>query len=571
MAKMKLEKTKGAWLINFCLGFAGRAQLKKLKKAAKNCSITQAETLRRILEYAKDTEWGKVHNFSEILSASTDEELYSRWQKNVPPQDYEDLRPFIERHKNGEENILFPGKPKMYATTSGTTNKPKWIAITDAYYSNVYSKMTKLWLYTFMMHRPKVFTGRAVSIVGKAVEGEAPDGTVCGSVSGVTRRDCPDFIAKLHSAPHCTFDIEDYTARYYSIIRIALEQNVSLIITPNPSSILEMQKNIQQNFDRYVQDIENGTLDRSLEIEPSIRQELESNFKPNPKRAAQLRAVKAEYGENLLPKFYWPNMTALTTWKCGNTKVYMNKFKDSFPQDMLYQEFSYFSSECRAGLVMNGKDDTVLFPHMHYFEFVEEKDLDNPSPKFYQTSELEVGKRYSIYITTLAGLYRYCMNDLVEVTGMYDTIPTIQFIQKINGIISMTGEKLHETQFIDAVQKTQKDLGRETKFYVCFADVQNSVYHFYVEFEDNNISSDEIEKFADELDKNLRAENCEYDAKRDSKRIARIIPHLLVENSLQLFKEYSLDAGLGRDGQFKFNVLMQNEQRHELIKMVVKK
>ena len=134
----------------------------------------------------------------------------------------------------------------------------------------------------------------------------------------------------------------------------------------------------------------------------------------------------------------------------------------------------------------------------------------------------------------------------------------------------MTGEKLHETQLIDAVQKTQDALNRETKFYICFADVQNSVYHFYVEYENNELSQNELDEFAELLDKNLRVENCEYDAKRDSKRIGRIIPHLLKENSLQLFKEFSLDAGLGRDGQFKFNILMQNEKTHNLIKKVEK-
>ena len=103
--------------------------------------------------------------------------------------------------------------------------------------------------------------------------------------------------------------------------------------------------------------------------------------------------------------------------------------------------------------VMNGGDDTVLFPHMHYFEFTAQEDLDNPNPKFYQLHELEVGKRYCIYVTTYAGLYRYNMNDLIEVTGKYNTIPTIQFIQKVNGIISMTGEKVHERQFIEAVRE----------------------------------------------------------------------------------------------------------------------
>ena len=121
-----MEKIKGAGKIKFALGLVGKIQLHKLNKAAKNCSLEQEKTLRGILEYAKDSEWGKAHNFAKILEAKDAQDLYRLWQENVPPQDYEDLRPFIERHKNGEANILFPGKPKMYATTSGTTKEPKW-------------------------------------------------------------------------------------------------------------------------------------------------------------------------------------------------------------------------------------------------------------------------------------------------------------------------------------------------------------------------------------------------------------------------------------------------------------
>ena len=119
----------------------------------------------------------------------------------------------VERHKHGEENVLFPGKPMMYATTSGTTNSPKWIPVTETYYTNIFSKMTKLWLYSFMRQRPKVFWGICFSTVGKAIEGYAPDGTPCGSVSGVTQRDCPGFIKKLYFAPSDIFHIEDYAAR----------------------------------------------------------------------------------------------------------------------------------------------------------------------------------------------------------------------------------------------------------------------------------------------------------------------------------------------------------------------
>lgn len=563
-----MKKEKNANLITFALSWVGRKNKKILDKAAKNCAKAEEATLRSILEYAKDSEWGKAHNFDEILSAKSAVELFSLYQKNVPPQDYEDLRPFIERHKNGEENILFPGKPMMYATTSGTTKEPKWIPITPAYYQNVFSKMSKLWLYTFIMHRPKTFWGKCVSIVGKSIEGYAPDGTVCGSVSGVTQRDCPEFIKGLYSAPSEVFAIKDYTARYYSLMRTGIEQNVSLLITANPSTIIELQKNVDAYLDDYIDDIEHGTLSSKMNIEPENRAALEARYKPNPKRAAELKALKEKYGR-ILPKHYWPNLQLVTTWHCGNTSVYRDKYKDFFPEQTLDQEFGYFASECRAGLVMNGGDDTVLFPHNHYFEFVEAESVESESPKFLQLHELQKGKRYVPYITTYGGLYRYNMNDLVECSGAYGTIPTIRFIQKINGIVSMTGEKLSERQFIDAVGETEKDTGEKLNFFVGFADIQESAYHFYFEFQNKSLGQDFCDQFAAAIDKKLKAENLEYAAKRDSFRVKEPAGHLLVENSFEKYKALMIKNG-ARDGQFKMNLLMQDDKRHDHFKELVR-
>ncbi len=563
-----MKKEKNANLITFALSWVGRKNKKILDKAAKNCAKAEEATLRSILEYAKGSEWGKAHNFDEILSAKSADELFSLYQKNVPPQDYEDLRPFIERHKNGEENILFPGKPMMYATTSGTTKEPKWIPITNEYYQNIFSKMSKLWLYTFIMHRPKTFWGKCVSIVGKSIEGYAPDGTVCGSVSGVTQRDCPEFIKGLYSAPADVFAIKDYTARYYALMRSGIEQNVTLLVTANPSTIIELQKNVDQYLDDYIDDIEHGTLSKKVNIEPEIRSVLEARYSPNPARAAELRELKEKYGR-ILPKHYWPNLQLVTTWHCGNTSVYRDKYKDFFPEQTLDQEFGYFASECRAGLVMNGGDDTVLFPHNHYFEFVEAESVESESPKFLQLHELQKGKRYVPYITTYGGLYRYNMNDLVECSGAYGTIPTIRFIQKINGIVSMTGEKLSERQFIDAVGETEKDTGEKLNFFVGFADIQESAYHFYFEFQNKSLGQDFCDQFAAAIDKKLKAENVEYAAKRDSFRVKEPAGHLLVENSFEKYKALMIKNG-ARDGQFKMNLLMQDDKRHDHFKELVR-
>ena len=562
-----MEKPVNAFVPNFLLGIAGGIQYLKLKSVSKNPRKASEKTLRGILQYAKDTVYGKEHHFEEILKAKDDKELYRLYQKYVPAQEYESLRPYVERHKQGETDILFPGKPVMYATTSGTTKEPKWVPITKVYLNSVYGKMTKVWLFNFIKNRPKIFTGKIVSIVGKVIEGYAPDGTVFGSVSGVTQRDCPKFVKKLYASPSDIFSITDYNARYYAIMRMGIERNITLIVTANPSTIVEMQNNVNEYYDQYVKDIEKGTINANLNISPEIRAALMPYFKPNPERAAELRALKEKYGR-VLPKHYWPNMQILNTWKCGNTKVYLDKFKDSFPEQMLHQEFGYFSSECRFGLVLDDTNNTVLFPHFHYYEFVEEHDIESENPHYLQLHELQEGKRYCPFVTTYAGLYRYNMNDLVEVGPKFQNTPTVHMIQKVNGIVTMTGEKLHERQFIEAVRTAEKELQMPVKFFVGFADLDISAYHFYYEFENLDTTQKEAELFTGKVDEVLQQVNIEYKAKRESFRVKDPVTHRLQKESFETFKAQCIAEG-ARDGQFKMNLLMQDEKRHAKFKKLV--
>lgn len=562
-----MEKPSCPFIPNFLLGIAGGIQYLRLKSASEDPCKTSEKTLRAILEYAKDSEYGREHHFAEILEAKTSEELYKRYQANVKPNDYEDLRAYVEKHKHGEENILFPGKPVMYATTSGTASEPKWIPITKRYLNNVYGKMTKVWLFNFIKNRPKVFTGKIVSIVGKVKEGEAADGTFYGSVSGVTQRDCPGFVKKLYASPSAVFSIADYTARYYTLMRMGIERNITLIVTANPSTIVEMQNNVNEYYDDYCNDIEHGTLKADLDIPQWIRSDIQPYLKPNPERANELRVLKEKYGK-VLPKHYWPNMQILNTWKCGNTKVYVDKFKDSFPKTMLHQEFGYFSSECRFGLVLDDTNNTVLFPHFHFYEFIAEEDLENEHPHFLQLHELQQGKRYCPYVTTFAGLYRYNMNDLVEVGPSFQNTPTVHMIQKVNGIVTMTGEKLHERQFIEAVREVEKSLNIPTRFFVGFADMDKSAYHFYYEFADITTTQESAEQFSKKVDEVLQTINIEYKAKRESFRVKDPITHRLRSDSFETFKAQCIAEG-ARDGQFKMNLLLQDEKRHSKFKKLV--
>ena len=557
------------WLINFMLMLVGGSQTLRLRFWSRKPRHTAEKTLRDILTISSDTVYGKEHHFDRILSATSAEDLFRLYRLYVPVNDsYETLRPYVERHKHGEENVLFPGKPDMYATTSGTTSEPKWIPMTHKYLKDVYGKMSHIWTWNFVKHRSRIFGGRIFTTVGKECEGYAPDGTLFGSVSGVLVRDIPQIIKKHYTAPASVMAIPDYGTRNYVLMRLALQyRDVTLWATANPSTILELLRALNENTEQMINDIEKGTISEDVDIPYEIRSELDAYVAPHPERAAELRQILAEKG-HLYPKDFWPWLQYLSTWKCGNTKIYMDKYMDQFNWDKtFYQELGYIATECRFGFSLDDTNESVLFPQFHYYEFVEESELDSPHKHFLQIDELELGKRYCAYVTTYSGLFRYNMNDLVEVGGFYKNTPTVHMISKVNGIVSMTGEKLYEPQFMDAVHQAEAETGIKTKFFVGFAEVEESKYHFYFEFQDEKINQEQAEAFTKVVDEKLQHINVEYESKRQSFRLHAPVTHILLSNAYVRFKAACLKDGF-RDGQFKFNLLMQDEKRRSKFNLI---
>ena len=557
------------WLINFALWLVGGSQRVRLNFWSKHPRHAAEKTLRDILTISRDTVYGKEHHFDVILQATNAEDLFRLYREYVPVNDsFETLRPYVERHKHGEENVLFPGKPDMYATTSGTTSEPKWIPMTHKYIKDVYGKMTHVWIWNFICHRSRIFGGHIFQTVGKECEGYAPDGTLFGSVSGVLVRDVPAIIKKHYTQPASVVSIADYNARNYTLVRLALQhRDVTLWSTANPSTILEMLRVVDEHAEELIDDIENGTLTNNIDVSPYILDEINAYMSPKPERAAELRKILAEKGR-LDPKDFWPLLQYMSTWKCGNTGIYMEKYMDRFNWDQtFYQELGYIATECRFGFSLDDTNESVLFPHFNYYEFVEESELDKPNKHFLQVYELEKGKRYCPYVTTYSGLFRYNMNDLVEVGGKFYKTPTMHMVSKINGIVSMTGEKLYEPQFIDAVHEAEKETGIKTRFFVGFADIKESRYDFYFEFEDEDIPQKTADEFGKTVDKKLQEINVEYESKRQSFRLHDPKVHILLSNAYSRFKAACLKDGL-RDGQFKFNLLMQDEKRQRKFSLI---
>lgn len=550
-------------LINFglrCLSFIPRLELSLASRFPKQAS---ARTLRRILRLSAGTVYGREHHFASISKARKPEQLFRLYEKSVQPAEFEAFRPYVERHKKGERNVLIPGKPLMYATTSGTTSQPKWIPISTTYMKDVYKSMSHIWLDNFGRLRPKFLSGGLVVSVAKVVEGYAEDGTIFGSVSGVTAKELPGFIRERFVTPSEVYDIKDYTARYYTMMRLAIAHSVTYIVAPNPSTIMELVHNAEEYFDDYIDDIEKGTLSSKFDIPEEIRAALAPKLKADPQRADFLRKIKAEHPTPQI-KHWWPELQFLSSWKCGNTAIAAAKVSEQLPECCCYQELGFFASECRFGLVLDQGIDTTLFPHYHFYEFVEESELDKPDPRFFRLHELEQGKRYCIFATTLSGLYRYNMNDLVEVGGWYHKTPKIHMVQKVNGIVSITGEKLYEKQFIEAVRMAEKETGWKVNFFIGFANPEDSLYDFYYEFENRTVRKAKARKFTEIVDARLKEMNIEYESKRASNRLKMPETFVLKKNAYDLFKKRSLLEG-ARDGQFKLVMLLQDKRRQRWI------
>ena len=555
-------------LINLGLAIMSLPGRMSLARASRNPEKASARTLRKILNLAKNTAYGKEHHFGAIVKARKPEQLFRLYEKSVRASEYESFRPYVERHKHGEANVLIPGKPLMYATPSGTTSKPKWIPISQKYMKDVYDVMSHIWLDNFARVRPKFLSGGLVVSVAKVVEGYAEDGTIFGSVSGVTAKKIPSIIRKRFVTPPEVYDISDYTARYYVMMRLAIAHSVSYIVAPNPSTLLELIHNAEEYFDDYIEDIEKGSISEKFDVSPEIRSVLAGFTVPDPERADFLRRVKEKCGGKPQLKDWWPDMQLLSSWKCGNTAIAAEKVQQQLPAGCCYQELGYFASECRFGLVLDEGIDSTLFPNYHYYEFIEESDLENPEPRFLRLHELEQGKRYCIYVTTFSGLYRYNMNDLVEVGGWNGKTPKIHMVQKVNGIVSITGEKLYEKQFIEAVHEAERQSGLKANFFIGFADPEEACYDFYYEFEKRKVRRSKAEAFTKIVDSQLMEMNIEYQSKRASHRLKEPKTFVLKRNSYDHFKRRSLLEG-ARDGQFKLVMLLQDKRRQRWINSLI--
>jgi hypothetical protein len=536
------------------LKIPGSRLYRQFKKAAQNVRGTQAAVLGEILSYLGDTAVG--HSLG--LKAATS---YDAFAARVPIHDYEMVRPHIDRHARGERNVLLPEQPIMYNRSSGTTAKPKLLPVTPYSFDRTVKSRGKLWLYGLMKQFPGIYSGKDFTVVSPAVEGHTEDGTPFGSMSGLVYQNIPGFMKLVHAVPAKAFSIHHYASKAYALLRCALPEDVTVILTGNPSTLLNFAQRADTWKERLIRDIRDGTLDPTLEIEGDIRAHLEAGLAPNPTAAARLELL-ARQSEVLRPRDYWPNLRLVHTWKNGNCRLIIPRLAEWFNQETPMLDFGYLASEIAAtDLILKENDGSILQVRSAFYEFTRLDEGDAPDRRFYLAHELVPGERYFIYVTTFGGLLRYDMNDVIEVLGFFHDAPVLRFLFKGKGITNIVGEKLSEQQLIEAVRLAAARTGTAHEFFVGYADLCGRSYELFIELLPAE-SPEGAQRFAIAVDEALREVNVEYDAKRDSDRLdpIRIVP--MGPGFFERYVRLRLEQGT-HEGQLKWLQLSSTEATRE--------
>jgi hypothetical protein len=239
----------------------------------------------------------------------------------------------------------------------------------------------------------------------------------------------------------------------------------------------------------------------------------------------------------------------------GTVGAYLAKFDTYFPQRPPVRDLGYYATELRGSVPLSDDGDAgTTAVGTNVLEF-HPATLDRAPEgrELLRVEQLEAGQRYFVYVTNASGLYRYEMNDIIEVAGHHGRTPLIRFIQKGKGVVSFTGEKLYEVQVIAAVEKALASLRGRYHFIAAVAELVDGTTPrliFLIEFDDP-ITDQNGSALVDRLDTALGEENDEYLTKRKSLRYGAPVIRMVRSGEFDRYRRRMVETGQRADGQFK--------------------
>ncbi len=421
----------------------------------------QRAVLRRLLDKAAQTEWGKAHGYGKELS-------YEDFAKQTPLSTYEELKGFIDRMRHGEKDVLWPGRVKWYAKSSGTTNdKSKFIPVsTDGLHDTHYAGGTDAVVW-YLRNNPKsrLFDGKALILGGShAPNYNLPD-TLVGDLSAILIENINPLVNLVRVPKKATALLSDFEIKRDRIAREAMNRDVTNL-SGVPSWMLSV-------------------LNRVMELS----------------------------GKQYLNEV-WPNLEVFFHGGVAFTP-YRSQYEHLIPSSRMHYMETYNASEGFFGLQDDPLDPamSLMVDYGVFYEFIPMDEFDSPSPTVVPLWGVETGRNYAMVISTSSGLWRYIIGDMVRFTerNPYKFVIT----GRTKSFINAFGEELIVDNAEKGLAEACRRTGAEVLEYTAapvFMDAEGKCRHqWLVEF---TREPDDMAEFIRILDETLQQVNSDYEAKR---------------------------------------------------------
>jgi len=475
---------------------------------------TQHVVWQDLLAAGQYTEFGRLHNFSQIQSLTD-------YKKNVPIQEYEDLKPYIERMMKGEENVLWNTPVQWFAKSSGTTSeKSKFIPISEESLQDNHYKASKDVLSFYYASHPEsdLLTGKSLVIGGSHQINQLNEEVHYGDLSAVVMQNSPFWANWIRTPDLSIILMDEWESKIEKLAQSTINENVTSMAGVPTWLIVLLKRILQITGKKNIK-----------EVWPSLE-------------------LYMHGGVSFVP--------------------YKKQFEELIGAPINYLEI-YNASEG----FFSGQDDIdkegmlLMCDHGIFYEFVPVEEWENPNPRTILLNEVEAGKNYALVISTTGGLWRYLIGDTIQFTSLKPY--RIKVSGRLKHYINAFGEEViidnTDQAIATACKKTDAVVKDYTAAPVYFSENTNGAHEWLIEFEKD---PHDLQQFAYELDTALKNINSDYEAKRH-KNIALRMP---VVYSLQkgIFNIWLKQKGkLG--GQHKVPRLSNNrkfvEELYALIKM----
>ena len=421
----------------------------------------QRNVLTRLLGKAVHTEWGTAHGYRKGLS-------YEDFARQTPLSTYEELKGFIDRMRHGEADVLWPGRVKWYAKSSGTTNdKSKFIPVSkDGLHDTHYAGGTDAVVW-YLHNNPKsrLFDGKALILGGSHAPNYNLPGSLVGDLSAILIENINPLVNLVRVPKKATALLSDFEIKRDRIAREAMKQNVTNL-SGVPSWMLSV-------------------LNRVMELS----------------------------GKQYLNEV-WPNLEVFFHGGVAFTPYRQQYHRLITSPGMHYME-TYNASEGFFGLQDDPADPamSLMIDYGVFYEFIPMDEFDKPEPTVVPLWGVETGRNYAMVISTSSGLWRYILGDMVRFTqkNPYKFVIT----GRTKSFINAFGEELIVDNAEKGLAEACRQTGAEVLEYTAapvFMDANGKCRHqWVVEFsrEPNDVAA-----FARILDESLQTINSDYEAKR---------------------------------------------------------